>query len=195
MSIVKRAGDLAYTLRFLRLLTTSFKDTEAFKLGIIDEKGKRDKKVKVSTSKQRSAYTPFHRLIFNIKKIMEKVPGGKTKLASYAAALFLLKEKYSITNKQILEAVKIAGLSKDDFLKEDTQWFMLEDNRLAPGVYKVMNSKVLNVTMDEMVNPKDSVFISESCYPIGNILGIDIYEATHVRTKQKIYVTVGELAR
>lgn len=126
---------------------------------------------------------------------MEKVPGGKTKLASYAAALFLLKEKYSITNKQILEAVKIAGLSKDDFLKEDTQWFMLEDNRLAPGVYKVMNSKVLNATMDEMVNPKDNVFISESCYPIGNILGIDIYEATHVRTKQKIYVTVGELAR
>ena len=43
MSIIKRAGDLVYTFRFLRLLTTAFEDTEAFKLGIIDKDGKRDK--------------------------------------------------------------------------------------------------------------------------------------------------------
>ena len=35
MGILKRAGDLVYTFRFLRLLTTSFEDTEAFKKGII----------------------------------------------------------------------------------------------------------------------------------------------------------------
>lgn len=195
MSIVKRAGDLVYTIRFLRLLTTAFKDTEAFKLGLIDENGKRDKNVKIRTDKQRSAYTAFHRLVFNIKRIMEKVPGGKTKLASYAAALYLIKEQFSITNKQILEAVKLAGLSKEDFLAEDTQWFLLEDKRLAPGIYKVLNSKVLNATMDEMVNPRDKISVDSNCYPVGTMLGIDIYEATHVRTKQKIYVSVGELSR
>ena len=41
MGIFKRAGDLVYTFRFLKLLVTDFKDTEAFKLGLIDDKGKR----------------------------------------------------------------------------------------------------------------------------------------------------------
>ena len=35
MGILSRAGDLAYTLRFLRLLTTKFEDTTAFKLGAV----------------------------------------------------------------------------------------------------------------------------------------------------------------
>jgi hypothetical protein len=195
MSIIKRAGDLVYTLRFLRLLTTAFKDTEAYKLGIIDVKGKRDKSVKIRTDKQRSAYTGFHRLVFNIKKIIEKAPGGRTKLASYAAALYLMKEQFSITNKQILEAVKLANLTKSDFLNEHTQWFMLEDGRLSPGIYKILNSKVLNSTMQEMVNPRDKISIDSNCYPVGSMLGIDIYEATHVNTNQKIYVSVGELSR
>ena len=38
-----RAIDLFVTYRFLRLLTTPFEDTDAFKLGIIDEKGNRVK--------------------------------------------------------------------------------------------------------------------------------------------------------
>ena len=46
MGILKRAGDLVYTFRFLRLLTTSFEDTEAFKKGIIDKDGKRRKEFK-----------------------------------------------------------------------------------------------------------------------------------------------------
>ena len=36
-----RAIDLFVTYRFIRLLTTPFEDTDAFKLGIIDEKGNR----------------------------------------------------------------------------------------------------------------------------------------------------------
>ena len=36
-----RAIDLFVTYRFLKLLTTPFEKTEAFKLGIIDDKGNR----------------------------------------------------------------------------------------------------------------------------------------------------------
>ena len=36
-----RAIDLFVTYRFLKLLTTPFQKTEAFKLGIIDENGNR----------------------------------------------------------------------------------------------------------------------------------------------------------
>ena len=48
MGIIKRAGDLVYTFRFLRLLTTPFEETEAFKQGIIDKDGKRNKEFKLS---------------------------------------------------------------------------------------------------------------------------------------------------
>ena len=91
MGLIKQAGDLVYTFRFLRLLTTNFEDTEAFKAGIIDDKGKRLKSFSLDSMDNRdtyrNVYTPFHRLVFNIKKIMAKVPGGGSKLASYAAAL------------------------------------------------------------------------------------------------------------
>ena len=87
MGIIKRAGDLVYTFRFLRLLTMRFEDTEAFKLGIIDADGKRLKSYELNTMQERedysNYYTPFHRLVFNIKKLMAKAPGGGSRLASY----------------------------------------------------------------------------------------------------------------
>ena len=42
-TIMGRAIDLFVTYRFIKLLVTPFNKTEAFKLGIIDEKGKRVK--------------------------------------------------------------------------------------------------------------------------------------------------------
>jgi hypothetical protein len=199
MGIIKRAGDLVYTFRFLRLLTTPFEETEAFKQGIIDKDGKRNKEFKLNTmdnrDKYKDYYTPFHRLVFNIKKIMAKAPGGSTRLASYATALYLLKEKFSITDKKINEGLKELGVDPLDFMTEQSEWFVLEDNRLSPGTYKVLNNKVLNDTMEEMVNAKDRIFVNEECYPVGEMFGVNIYEVQHVRTRKYIYVTIGELSR
>ena len=60
MGILKRAGDLVYTFRFLRLLTTSFEDTEAFKKGIIDKDGKRKKEFKLDTMDNRDDYSNYY---------------------------------------------------------------------------------------------------------------------------------------
>tara|TARA_R110000822_G_scaffold101565_3_gene227781 strand:- start:17760 stop:18359 length:600 start_codon:yes stop_codon:yes gene_type:complete len=199
MGIIKRAGDLVYTFRFLRLLTTAFEDTAAFKAGIIDKDGKRDKEFTLNTMDNRDtyreAYTPFHRLVFNIKRLIAKAPGGGTKIASYATALYLMREHFSVTDKQLIEALKYADIDSLDFLAENTQWFVLEDKRLSPGLYKVHEHKVLNDTCDELVYPKDKVRVDELCYPVGDVFGLDVYEATHVKTNQTVYVTVGELSR
>ena len=111
MGIVKRAADLVYTIRFLTLLVTPFDKTTAFELGIIDEKGKKNKNFDMNATpntraKYKDAYTPFHRLVFNIKRLMGKVPGGSSRIASYAAALYLIKENYSVSEKRILKALK-----------------------------------------------------------------------------------------
>lgn len=199
MGIIKRAGDLVYTFRFLRLLTTSFEDTEAFKAGIIDKNGKRNKEFTLNTMDNRDKYaeyyTPFHRLVFNIKKIMAKAPGGGSSLASYAAALYLLREKFNVWDSHIDKGLDELGIDKLDLMQEQSEWFLLEDGRLTPGTYKILNNKVLNDTMEEVVNAKDRILVNEECYPIGEMFGINIYEAQHTRTKKYIYVTIGELSR
>lgn len=197
MSIIKRAGDLVYTFRFLTLLVTKFEDTEAYKLGIIDEKGYRRKDYSLSTvdarEKYANYYTPFHRLVFNIKKLMAKVPGGSSSLASYAAALYLIKEKYSISEKNIEKSIKKCGYDPVDFMMEQNHWFVLEDGRLSPGSYKLTHSKVVNSTLDEIAQPKDHIRVDTNCFPVGTMFGLNVYEVTHIKTNQKVYVTAAEL--
>jgi hypothetical protein len=194
MSLVTRAGDLVYTFRFLKLLVTPFNETEAFKLGIIDADGKRIKSKKIETGNEKGAFTPFHRLVFNIKKLLAKAPGGSSRLASYAAALFLLKEKYSMSDKNMQKIIDKCGVDSLDLIEESTgAWYLLDDRMLSPGVYRVRNEKLLSTSMYEMVNPKDKIRALDQCYPVGNILGIDVYEGIHVNTNQPIYFTLGEI--
>lgn len=86
-------GVIAY--RILRMLTRPFDETLAYKYGIIDEKGKLLKKEKdLKTTDEKNAYTLLHRLVFRLKRIIEKVPTENKKLLSYAAALALIRENY-----------------------------------------------------------------------------------------------------
>ena len=80
--------------QFIKYLATPFDKTEAFKLGIIDEKGNYLKKQRdLKTTDEKKASNIFTRLVWNIKKLLEKLPFGKSKLASIATALFLIKEE------------------------------------------------------------------------------------------------------
>ena len=77
------------------MLVTNFTDTEAFKLGIIDAKGKNLRKANtLTTTEEKDAYTFLNRLVFNMKKIINKLPGGEHKTKSLVAALWLVKETY-----------------------------------------------------------------------------------------------------
>lgn len=196
MSIIKRAGDLVYTFRFLRLLTTPFEETEAYKRGIISADGKRNRDFDMGSMENRESYknyyTPFHRLVFNVKRLMSLAPGGSSRLASYAAALYLIKEKYGVPENKI-----ISGLNIDptDMLVEDRQWFVLDDMSLSPGHYKLSHDKLVNSTLEQIVFKGDTVKVESNTRPVADFYGINIYEATHVKTKQKVYVTAQELRR
>jgi hypothetical protein len=75
------------------MLVTPFVKTDAYKLGIIDEKGKNLRKSStLKTTQERRAYSYLHRLVFNMKKILGKLPGGDSSLKNIIAALFLVKE-------------------------------------------------------------------------------------------------------
>jgi hypothetical protein len=199
MGLIKSAADLAYTFRFLALLVTPFNKTKAYEKGIIDENGKRLKKPPFSSIEDRqdyqNYYTRFIRLVFNIKKLLAKAPGGKSRIASYAAALYLIKEDFGVSERKIKQGLNEYGVDFNDFLAENTQWFMLEDRELSPGIYRLSENKVLNSTYEEMAFRGDRIRISNESYPIGDIFGLDIYEAIHMPTNQKIFVTAGEIRK
>jgi hypothetical protein len=99
-------GDLVLVYQFIKRLTTPFNKTEAYELGLIDEKGKKLKKAESSEEKKALGY--FDRLVFNVKRLLEKLPGGQSRIASYGAALWLIKEHDS--KKEYTESEIAAGL-------------------------------------------------------------------------------------
>lgn len=193
MGILKRAADLTYTFRFIRMLVMKWENWDAYKLGIIDENGKRDKSVKLDNDEKKSAYTPFIRLAANTKRLLSKIPGGSSKLGSFAAALFLIKEKYGMTDDHLSQICEKCNVDVLDILNEDTQWFVLEDKRVSPGVYTILENKILNSSYEEYCYAKDKIKVNDNCYPVGDVFGLDIYEGTHVKTNQNIYFTLSEL--
>jgi hypothetical protein len=94
--------DNLIAIRILTLLVKPFIQTDAYKLGIIDAKGMNlIKPSSFTTSEQRNAYTYLHRLVFNMKKLINRLPGGENKLKSLATAFFLIKEYYERNDKSI----------------------------------------------------------------------------------------------
>ena len=194
MGVLSRSADLVYTLRFLRLLTTAWEDTNAFKLGLIDNTGKKLKKPK--TEEEKSAYNLFHRLVYNIKKLINKVPGGKSKFASYASALLLLREHFDLSDENIEKILDALDIKDEDCLGESTVWYQTKDGMLSPGTYKLdVEDKMINTTLEEFGKKNDKIVVEMNSYPVDNLIGFDIYEVIHSSTGQKMYVTAGELSK
>ena len=92
---MSRIVDNAIALKVLHMLVTPFSKTEAFRLGIIDAKGKNLKKAnQLSTGEEKDSYDYLHRLVFNLKRLLNKLPGGDTYTKNLVAAYFLIKESY-----------------------------------------------------------------------------------------------------
>jgi len=95
--------DLYLVYRILRLFTTPFTEWEAFKTGVIDDEGNIVVSSDKRTPAQDESFTKFDLLILKLRRVLEKLPFGKTRLASYAAALFLLKEEKNIKEETLEE--------------------------------------------------------------------------------------------
>jgi hypothetical protein len=197
MGILKSAADLVYTIRFLKLLVTPFDKTDAFKAGIIDENGQKNKEFSLNSMDDREAYrshyTPFHRLVFNLKRIMAKVPGGQSVVARYGAALALIKEHGELTDARVDMIHQKTGIDLLDCLAEETKWFMLEGNDIAPGVYR-MKYDSLTTVCEDIVKKGDKIRIVKSS-PHDEVLGLQIYEAIHMKSGQKVLLTTAELTK
>jgi len=201
-----RAIDLFVTYRFIKLLVTPFDKTPAFKLGIIDADGARIMEKTVSrgmqptqlkTDEEKSSYTVLHKLVFNIKKIFGKVPGLRTKLGTYAAALFLLKDTFKesvddpdMFEKEFMKYLKEEGYEIDNTISEEVIGF---GEVLPKGEYTLVND-ILNSEEEELTAKiGDKVVAFDDEAPLDTILGIDIFPIIHVKTQEKIYVSLEDI--
>ena len=194
------AIDAFITFRFLKLLVTPFNKTEAFKLGIIDARGKVLRKYRtLERIEERQAYTILHRLVFNIKKLIEKVPGGKSRLASYAAALFLIKEhvaEYHDSDGVILEKEFYKYLKDNDLIEEESNEIKEEiafGDKLLKGTYKLVQD-VGTDEDDKIIGRKgDKVSVFADQVAKDNVMGQDVFEVIHDESKQVLLVTIEDI--
>ena len=187
MGAISRTADLFYAFRFLKLLVSSWDNTEAYKLGIIDDKGKLLKKAQDrKTPQEKSAYTVFHRLVFNVKRLLNKLPFGQTKLASYASALFLIKENTDLTDQEIRDVLNdvFEDLEETIDISESAQWFD-KNNKLAPGTYTLVQEIASPQTGEVIAHINTKVKTNDFIEAHGNIFGLNIYQVEHILTKQK----------
>ena len=199
-----RAIDLFVTYRFLKLLTTPFEDQDAFKLGVIDEKGNRIRQpkstkpaVELSTTELRNSYTILHKLVFNIKKLFNKVPGLRTKVGTYAAALFLLKDTFKehvedpdFFESELVKYLKENNIEFDNSISEEVIGF---GEVLPKGNYVLVND-ILNKQEEALSAKKgDKVATFEDQSPVDTILGVDIFPVIHMKTQEKLFVSLEDI--
>lgn len=187
-----RAIDLFVTYRFLKLLVTPWDKQEAYKLGIIDKNGSRIKSKKLVTSDEKSAFTLLHRLVFNCKRIMSKIPLVRTQLGTYVTALFLLKEHYGI---RIPEQQVTKYLMENNMVNFDAN--VAEEvigfgNMLPAGQYTLKDQVTAD---DEEIDAQkgDRVVAIEDTPPSDTVLGVDIFPVVHQKSNKKIYVSLEDI--
>ena len=193
-----RAIDALITFRFLKLLVTPFNKTKAYELGIIDERGKNLIKSRdLNTIEMRNSYTILHKLVFNIKKLIEKLPGGKSRLASYAAALFLIKENTELSDFKLLEKEFHKYLKENDLIEPYDNTIIREvidfTDKLTKGQYKLINDIYTDKDTEVVANRGDTVSVFGDTAAVDTVMGVEIFPVVHDKSKSEIYVSIEDL--
>ena len=191
-----RAIDLLITYRIIKLLTTPFEKQDAYRLGIIDKNGKVLRKTKeLKTGKERDSYTILHRFVFNLKRLINIVPGGKSKLGTYAAALGLLLKENKDINEIEIEKVLYKHLSDNDLLvldddiKESTGFDYLPEGRY------IITDRLTDLNDNTTADVGDIVYTTEDQKPFDNYFGVNLYNVINKDTNKQIIVSEDNLER
>lgn len=175
--------DTVIVFRILKMMTRKWSEMDAFKFGLIDDNGKRIKTKKPKTSEEKNSYTLLHRLVFNLKRVLELLPFGRTRLASYAASLALLKEHFEIDGKYL----------------EESFYTYLKENDLVLDLLEG-HDNMNNLQKGKEYELRQSVWNEEDCIgtrgdqvqvlgKTDNVMGVDIYRVYNRSQDQSMLIT------
>jgi len=192
-----RAIDLFVAYRFLRILTTPWEDQDAFKFGIIDDNGKLLRKANtLKTDEEKKSFTLLHRLVFNLKRIMNKIPLVRSKLGTYATALFLLKQSVVADEEEgaMIERTFINWLIDNGYAhpNELEEAVIGIGENLPKGKYK-LNQDIFTDKSEIKGSKGDVVVAFSDVSPTDEVMGQSIFKVVHQRSKEEIYVSLEDL--
>lgn len=175
--------DTVIVFRILKMMTRKWEEMDAYKFGLIDDNGKRIKTKKPKTSEEKNSFTLLHRLVFNLKRVLELLPFGRTRLASYAASLALLKEHFNIDGES-LERHFYQYLKENDLVLD-----LLEGH-----------DNMNNLQKGKEYELRQSVWNEEDCIGLrgdqvqvlgktDNVMGVDIYKVYNISQDQSMLIT------
>ena len=215
-----RGADLYFVFRFLRLLTMKYEKTDAYKYGIIDKKGKPLKRSsELESVDEKAAYTMLHRLVFKVRRLIEKVPIlGKSILLNYAAALFLLKEQNDTriwTDERYMGRKLMEFLENGDWEKEaellreelkgqygaETNEFLIEDGHTdvasAKNQVKIARSALqkMDTELSKLSDEEDlpTWWTNKVAVAVDNLDGMADYLDTQVEAVLERKMTAAEI--
>ena len=175
--------DTVIVFRILKMMTRKWEEMDAYKFGLIDDNGKRIKSKKPKTSEEKNSFTLLHRLVFNLKRVLELLPFGRTRLASYAASLALLKENFNIDG-EYLERHFYQYLKENDLVLD-----LLEGhdnmNNLQKGKQYELRQSVWN-------EENNVGYRGDQVQVLGrtdNVMGVDIYRVYNITQDQSMLIT------
>jgi hypothetical protein len=166
--------------KILYMLVTPFEKTEAHKYGIIDKNGKPLKKTRdLKTEDEKDSYTQLDKLVFSLKRILAKLPGGDNRLKSLVAAYWLIKESYvngrKITQSELQETID---------LLENNNITLVEEEILIEKFMRIYEDGVVNTAGAATSTDQAAVRLNKKGKPISGIMGVPDYMARRKKNVQ-----------
>jgi len=175
--------DTVIVFRILKMMTRKWNEMDAYKFGLIDDNGKRIKTKKPKTSEEKNSFTLLHRLVFNLKRVLELLPFGRTRLASYAASLALLKEHFEIDGKYLEESF-YTYLKENDLVID-----LLEGHDNMNNLQKGKEYELRQSVWNEENNIGHRGDYVQVLGKTDTIMGVDIYRVYNRSQDQSMLIT------
>ncbi len=177
--------DAYVAYRFIKGLTLEWKSWDAYKEGVIDDDGKVITEPDDRTKKQKKSYGAFDRLIASVKRVFNKVPVVRSRVGSFATALWLMKED---ANKKGATDIDIEQLFMEQFeisledvnINED-----VECNTIPRGTYHIV---------DDISETNENIQLNEDINSFGSELGVPLFNI-HKSNGEHIVVSYANLER
>lgn len=127
---------------FIKRLATPFDKWDAYDTGVIDEEGNIAIVESDRSELQNISFNTLDVLSLRLKKILEHIPGGNTRLASYAAAMMVVKEDWHNrteqdiiheSNETFVEYLRLYKLDKYNRALEEMPTVSMGSGAIAGG--------------------------------------------------------------
>lgn len=172
------AIDVFIAYKFIKQLTKPWKNWEAYKLGLIDDRGKKLRSIETNADKD--AYPLWKIMVRNLKRLLDKVPFGKSVIGSFAASLWLIKEELGVEDITVLENEFKKYLEESEFLVEHEE-LKEKINTVDKGRYKIKDE-------DDLV-----IFVRNPTEAVETVLGVPLFILTDSLTGNAFLVTEDEI--